>query len=128
MTDPSYELRTGVRAHLKDLAGKQQTITYQMLARQFQLRPPNTIGQITTILEQLMAEDAASGHPFIAALVIGKSYGGLPAPGFFQMAAHLGRDIGNMTRPDMEHFHESELQDAIGFWRTPATTRDGQSH
>ena len=36
-------------------------------------------------------EDAATDRPFIAAIVISKARGGLPAPGFFDCAARLGR-------------------------------------
>lgn len=116
MTVSSTALGSNVRTYLQERAKAQQTITYQALAQHFQLRPPNTIRQITEILEQLMREDTAAGHPFIAALVIGKSQGNIPAPGFFQMASQLGRDIGHKTRPDMERFHASELRAALAFW------------
>jgi len=55
------------------------TITYGGLARLLELSPPNTIHQITVGLEHLMEEDAEAGRPFIAALVLSKARGGLPA-------------------------------------------------
>ena len=38
-----------------------------------------------------MDEDAAAGRPFLAALVVGRARGGLPARGFYDRAAALGR-------------------------------------
>ena len=38
-----------------------------------------------------MGEDAAAGRPFLAALVVGRARGGLPARGFYDRAAALGR-------------------------------------
>lgn len=63
-----------------------------------------------------MAEDAAAGCPFIAAMVISKARGGLPAPGFFDCAARLGRFAGNATGPDAWVFHAVELNAAVAFW------------
>jgi hypothetical protein len=42
-----------------------------------------------------MEEDAAADRPFIAALVISRVRGGLPAPGFFNCARRLGRFAGD---------------------------------
>ncbi|MBZ0216437.1 MAG: hypothetical protein K8F25_07790 [Fimbriimonadaceae bacterium] len=119
MTQDSTSLPVRLRDRLRKSATGATAITYQMLARDLRLGPPNTIRQVTGALEQLMREDAARDHPFIAALAIGKSHNGLPAPGFFQMAALLGRYKGDMTRADMTEFHASELLAAIDFWRSP---------
>jgi hypothetical protein len=55
-------------------------------------------------LEALMAEDAAAGRPFRAALCEGKLRGGLPAPGFFEAAQRLGRFSGPFDGPEAEAF------------------------
>ena len=70
-----------LRAHLQAVATQRLPITYQEAAKGLLLAPPNTIHQVTRALEQLMAEDAAAGCPFIATMVISKARG-LPAPGF----------------------------------------------
>ena len=72
-----------LRAHLQALARRSLPITYQEAAKGMFLSSPNTIHQVTEALEQLMAEDAAADRPIIAAMVISKARGGLPAPGFF---------------------------------------------
>ena len=68
-----------------------------------------------------MAEDAAADRPVIAAMVISKARGGLPAPGFFDCAARLGRFAGDEMGPDAWAFHAVELNAAVAFWATPTT-------
>ncbi|QYK40284.1 MAG: hypothetical protein KF887_12700 [Paracoccaceae bacterium] len=50
---------------------------------------------LTAALETLMREDAAAGRPLRAALMAGRLSGGLPARGFFDAAAALGRDTSD---------------------------------
>jgi len=108
-----------LRAHLQALATRRLPITYQEAAKGMFLSPPNTIHQVTEALEQLMGEDAAADRPFIAAMVIGKTRGGLPAPGFFDCAARLGRFAGDATGLDAWSFHAAELHAAVAFWGQP---------
>jgi hypothetical protein len=91
-------------------------ISYQQAATALQLVPPHTIHQITNALEQLMAEDVAAGRPLIAALVVSKWRDGLPAPGFFECAAQLGRFAGAASGPDARAFHALELETALAWW------------
>ena len=79
-----------VRAFLENGAKRRIPITYQELAKALQILPPHSIQQVTEALERLMEEDAAADRPFIAALVISKARGGLPARGFFDCARRLG--------------------------------------
>ena len=69
-----------LRAYLQALAALRLPITYRAVAQGLLLSPPNTIHQVTQALEQIMAEDAAANRPFLAAMVISKWRGGLPAP------------------------------------------------
>jgi len=84
-------------------------ITYQELAKALQILPPHSIHRVTDALERLMEEDAAADRPFIAALVISKARGGLPAPGFFDCARRLGRFAGDPDGQDTWSFHAAEL-------------------
>jgi uncharacterized Zn-finger protein len=115
-----------LRIYLQEIAGQAIPITYQALAKALQLLPPQTIQKVTNALERLMAEDAAAGHPFIAALVVARSRGGLPAPGFFDCAARLGRSHVRATGPEAFVFHAKELNAAVAFWG--ANVRQEQSH
>jgi hypothetical protein len=54
-----------------------------------------------------MGEDAAAGRPFLAALVVGRARGGLPARGFYERAAALGR--GPEPGETEAAFHDREL-------------------
>ena len=108
-----------LRAYLQALAALRLPITYRAVAKAMLLSPPHTIHQVTEALEQLMAEDAAADCPFIAAIVISKWRGGLPAPGFFDCAARLGRFAGDATGPDARVFHASEFNAAIALWAPP---------
>lgn len=76
-----------LEARLAALAAAGDTVTYGALARELGLR----MGELTAALEALMAQDAAAGRPFRAAVCKGRLAGGLPAAGFFLKAAELGR-------------------------------------
>lgn len=65
--------------------------TYGGLAAALGLGPPGAIARVTQALEWTMAEDAAAGRPFLAALAVSRARRGLPAPGFFAAAVRLGR-------------------------------------
>ena len=112
---PLDALAVRVRKHLQNTARQSIPITYQALAKALGLTPPNTIHQLTEALEQLMREDAAVDRPFIAALVISSACGDLPAPGFFDCAARLGRFDGDATGPEARAFHAAEFNAAIKF-------------
>jgi hypothetical protein len=114
MTAPSSSLATALRAYLQQVAARSEQITYQSLAIEMQLQPPNTIHQLTTQLEELMREDAAARHPFIAALVVSKRPPYLPGRGFFQCATDLGRFSG--IDSEASNFHARELAQAQTFW------------
>ena len=108
-----------LRVYLQTLAAQSLTTTYQEAAKAMQLVAPHTIHQITNALEQLMAEDAAAGRPLIAAIVISKWRSGLPAPGFFDCAAQLGRFSGDVAGPEASAFHAREFNAAVALWARP---------
>lgn len=113
-----------LRTQLCKVAQSAQPVTYQALAKALELSPPHTIHQLTIALEQLIEEDAAAGRPLIAALVISKTRGGLPAPGFFDCARRVGRFHGNPASEEAAIFHVEEFTSAVAFWRS-AATQDG---
>lgn len=90
-------------------AGAQTLVTYKSLADQLGLLPPNSIHQLTRLLERLMAEDAAAGRPLLAALCVGRLRRNLPAPGFFETATRLGLYAGAPEGPEARTFHAHEL-------------------
>ena len=91
-------------------------VTYRALAKSLGLAPPHTIHRLTTALELTMREDVANGVPMIAALAISRWRGGLPAPGFFALAAALGRHAGAEAGPAAASFHRRECEAAIAHW------------
>lgn len=114
-----------LREHLKVIASRRVPTTYQELAKILELTPPHTIHQLTVALEYLMAEDATNNAPFIAAIVISKARGGLPAPGFFDCARRLGRFAGDEAGLEAWAFHAQELNAALAFWTARASTDHG---
>ena len=115
-SDGHCELESRVRGHLCLVAAEAKTITYQVLAKALGLTPPNTIHQLVLVLERLMEEDAANANPLIAALVVSRFRGGIPAPGFFDFARHIGRYDGASSGQDAIAFHTKELNTATAFW------------
>ena len=105
-----------LRMLLQSLASRRLSIIYREAAKELLLSPPNTIHQVTEALQQLMAEDAAAGRPFIAAMVISKWRDGLPAPGFFDCAARLGRFTGDAKGPEARVFHTVEFNAVLDLW------------
>jgi len=120
--NPTNALARRLRAHLQALVALRVPITYRDAAKAMLLSPPHTIHQVTEALEQLMAEDAAADCPFIAAMVISKWRGGLPAPGFFDCAARLGRFAGDATGPDARVFYAGEFNASVALWARPCPT------
>lgn len=121
-TNSVHALARRLRAHLQAIAALRVPVTYLDLAKAMLLSPPHTIHQVTEALEQLMAEDAATDRPFIAAMVISKWRSGLPAPGFFDCAARLGRFAGGASSPDAKMFHAGEFDASVALWARPCPT------
>ncbi len=97
--DPTLQMRLkGV------LEAATKPISYGRLARDLDVPGPGAIARVTNALEALMQDDAAAGRPFLASMCEGKLLDGLPALGFFQMAASLGRYSGSSTGPDAVAF------------------------
>jgi hypothetical protein len=119
---PTRALARRLRVHLQARAALRLSTTYRDAAQAMLLSPPHTIHQVTEALEQLMAEDAAAGRPFIAAMVVSKWRNGLPAPGFFECAAWLGRFTGDATGPEARAFHASQLDASVALWARPCPT------
>lgn len=114
-----------VRAYLSQTSGLALPMTYQALASALELRPPNTIHQLTMALECLIKEDAAAERPLIAALVVSKGRGGLPAPGFFDCARRVGCFGGEPEGAESAAFYAEEFQKAVEFWRPRAQDAQG---
>jgi len=109
-----------LRAHLQARASLRLPMIYREAAKSMLLLPPNTIRQLAEALEQLMVEDAAAKRPFIAAMVISNWRGGIPALGFFDCAAQLGRFSGDAAGPDARVFHTAELNAVFDLWLPPS--------
>lgn len=103
-------LASAARRLLVDRVDGQSPLTYQALAQALELKPPHTIYRVIQALECTMREDAAAGRPLIAARVISRTRGGLPAPGFFDLAIRLGCHDGSETGAAARAFHEAQLR------------------
>jgi len=120
--DPPHALAGRLRAQLQPLAALRVPITYRDLAEAMRLSPPHTIHPVTEALEQLMAEDAAADRPFIATMVVSKWRGGLPAPGYIDCAARLGRFAGDASGPEAKAFYAGEFNASVALWARPCPT------
>lgn len=93
-----------LRAVLDSCARTGRLMSYGALAAEIGLQDAGRIARLTAMLEALMEEDNAAGRPLRAALVCGRTSGGLPARGFFLKAAELGYDIR-----DPAAFHAAQI-------------------
>jgi hypothetical protein len=76
------------------------------------LTPPNTIHQLTNVLEDMMREDAQAKRPLLAALVVSKRPPYLPQSGFFELAEQLECFDGNLE--SRSEFHRREVERVYG--------------
>lgn len=76
----------GLRRVLIEQARTGTLVTYKELAGRLGLAPPQTIHQLTGLLEKLMAEDAEANRPLLATLCVGRLRHNVPAPSFFMAA------------------------------------------
>lgn len=84
------------------------TLTYAEVAKALQLRPPYTIHQTALLIERLMRSQSARSEPQLASFVVSKARAGMPAPGFFVLAAELGIHDGANEGPEARAFVEAE--------------------
>ena len=120
MASGETDLRDRLRTCLEDAATDGTALTYADAARALGLTGPQKIHRVALALEHLMAEDAAAGRPFIAALVISRARGGLPAPGFFEAAQRLGRLEAESDSVAATAFYRAEVAAAVAqFGRAP---------
>jgi len=102
-------LRDRIRAHLIGLSAADVPLTYGQLARDLGLFMPGSIAKVTQALEATMVEDAESGAPFLAALVVSKVGDGATR-GFHQQARALGH--GPADGESDSAYHRREFRSA----------------
>ena len=102
-------LRDRIRAHLTALSAEDVPLTYGQLARDLGLFMPGSIAKVTQALEATMVEDAETGTPFLAALLVSKIGDGA-AKGFHQQARALGR--GPADGENHSAYHQREFRGA----------------
>jgi Mn2+/Fe2+ NRAMP family transporter len=95
-------------AALDLLVRAEETATYGDLARHLGIPGPGSIATLAAALEATMEADAAAGRPLRAALLAGRTRDGLPAAGFFEAAARLGRYHGPSHGPEAAEFAAAE--------------------
>ena len=84
-------------------------MSYAEAVEVLHLSPPHRIRQLAEMLEKLMQADADTGSPLRAALIVSPRRGGIPAPGFFELAGDLGLYFGPESGAQAETFHQLEL-------------------
>lgn len=111
--------RAELEAVLLPLARMRTVATYKQVADALGLVPPQTVHRTAMALEALMEEHAAEGRPQLAAVVVARARGGLPAPGFFAKLAALGLHDGPETGPEAAARHAAELDRVYEHWGAP---------
>lgn len=91
------------------LAQQSRIMTYAEVAQALDLPPPHRIHKTAELIEALMRHHASAGAPLLASLVISKARGGLPAPGYFVLAAELGLYDGPPDGTEARAFHAGEV-------------------
>ncbi len=97
---------------LLDAARARKTLTYRDVAEQLELQPPQTIHQVTLLLEGLTRKHAASGDNILACVVVSRTTA-IPAIGFFMLLRELGVYEGGEDAVDMAAFHAIALRNCF---------------
>jgi Fe-S cluster biogenesis protein NfuA len=103
-------LRDRISAHLTALRAEDVPLTYGQLARDLGLLMPGSVAKVIQALEATMVEDAATGAPFLAALVV-STIGDGASKRFHQQARTLGR--GPADGENDSTYHRREFRGAI---------------
>ena len=103
------ELFTRVEQELARMAAARERATYAELTERLGIEPPHQIRKLVQCLEELMRRQARAGEPLVSSLVASKIRDGLPAPGFFALAAELGCYQGPESGPEARAWHDAEL-------------------
>ena len=105
--DDTAEAGWQIRAEmaLTAAAASDRLITYAELADAAGIEGVHRIHRLTAWLEDRLEADAKAHKPLLAARVISRSRGGLPAPGFFMKCAELGLYDGPHEGPQAYAFH-----------------------
>jgi hypothetical protein len=106
-----------LRKILIEIAKKRETTNYKELAEQLSFTPPNTIAQVTELLEACQEDDALLGRPQIVAVVIQKSGAPYPRSGFFQKLVELNLYKGNDSGTEAEMWHQNELEKVFNYYK-----------
>lgn len=109
-TDSRQRELERLRAVLEQARREQRTVTYLQAADAIEIMPPKRIHKLTRLVEILLRQDSDAGRPPLAALVVSRARGGLPAPGFFDRARRLGLYDGG----DPAQFHADLLDSLFG--------------
>lgn len=106
MTDSARDAAlVRLRATLELARRERRTITYLQAADAVGVEPPQRIHKLSRLVEILFKQDVDAGKPPLAALVVSRVRGGIPAPGFFDRAVRLGVFDGR----DPARFHSDLL-------------------
>ncbi len=106
MTNPARDAAlVRLKAVLEQARRERRTVTYLQAADAVGVEAPQRIHKLSRLVEILLKQDVDAGNTPLAALVVSRVRGGLPAPGFFDRAARLGVFDGH----DPARFHSQLL-------------------
>lgn len=84
------------RRELATCAARGTTVTYAELTERVpELRPFRDTGRLGALLRRVSLAEEAEGRGLLSCLVVRSDGRGLPGPGFFRLAADLGRDVAD---------------------------------
>lgn len=103
--------RTAANDKLVELAGQREVITYKNLCDWIEagtgIRIQFSSSQMYAMLDAISRAENQAGRGMLSALVI-RAKQKTPGPGFYELAAELGKDIG-ATEEEKKKFWEKEL-------------------
>lgn len=107
---------SALKNRLIDLASQKKCLPYQQLVSEFNILPPNSIRQLTDVLELITSEDVLIGRPILTSVVIQKGKAAIPRDGYFMQLQTLNVYNGSTSGPEAAMWHANHLEEVFRFY------------
>jgi hypothetical protein len=120
-------VRAEIASILRSRAMLKKTIAYSELSSLLRTAPvPYDSVEMATLLREVSTEENAAGRGMLSVIVVHKSGDQMPGPGFFTLAAELGRDVSDPLKCWIEEIYRVYASNGPSI-RTPSVPKKARA-